>query len=120
MKNWINLWKSHSEVFQEENLIEGLYRLSGLQQGMLFHALYDSRAGAYIEQLSCDLRSGSEIISKSWNHVLNSHSILRSGFYYDVFSVPVQCVYREIEIPVTILDYRNMNAEEQICNDKGI
>jgi len=90
---------------QRRDWIEGLYGLSGLQQGMLFHALYDSRAGAYTEQLSCDLRGPDlEIISKSWNHVLSRHSILRSGFYYDEFSIPVQCVYKEIKLQVTILD----------------
>ena len=55
MKSWIDLWKSRSEVIPRRESVEGLYRLSGLQQGMLFHALYDSRAGAYTEQLSCDL-----------------------------------------------------------------
>jgi non-ribosomal peptide synthase protein (TIGR01720 family) len=46
--------------------IEGLYRLSGLQQGMLFHALYDTRAGAYTEQLGCDLESPDlELVSRA-------------------------------------------------------
>ena len=30
--------------------IVSIYRLSGLQQGMLFHGLYDERSGGYIEQ----------------------------------------------------------------------
>ncbi|MBK8549760.1 MAG: amino acid adenylation domain-containing protein [Ignavibacteria bacterium] len=94
--------------------VEELYKLSGLQEGMLFHALYDSRAGSYIEQLVCDLKDPQpEFIRKSWNHIIKSHSILRSGFYYDEFNVPVQCVYSEVEIPVTILDYRDKNSEEQ-------
>ncbi|MBK8549763.1 MAG: amino acid adenylation domain-containing protein [Ignavibacteria bacterium] len=93
---------------------EGLYRLSGLQQGMLFHALYDSGVGAYTEQLSCELISPDlEIIKKSWNEVLRRHSILRSGFYYDEFSVPVQCVYRDVELPVTILDYSDKGSSDQ-------
>ncbi|MBK8551803.1 MAG: amino acid adenylation domain-containing protein [Ignavibacteria bacterium] len=92
--------------------IEGLYRLSGLQQGMLFHSLYDRDNDSYIEQLSCELINPDlEIISKSWNHLLKLHSILRSGFYYDAFRVPVQCVYSEAEMPVTILDFRDMNSE---------
>ena len=45
--------------------------------------------------------------------MIQQHSILRSAFYYDVFSVPVQCVYREVELPVEMLDYRGMNAGEQ-------
>ncbi len=91
-----------------------IYRLSGLQQGMLFHGLYDSRAGAYTEQLSCDLVGPDlETIKKSWNIVLSRHSILRSSFDYDVFSVPVQRVYPDVELPVTLIDLREKNPDEQ-------
>jgi amino acid adenylation domain-containing protein/non-ribosomal peptide synthase protein (TIGR01720 family) len=94
--------------------IESLYRLSGLQQGMLFHSLYDGRAGAYTEQFGCDLAGVNlGVVSRSWQKVLQHHSILRSAFYYDVFSVPVQCVYREVDLPVEVLDYRAMSEEEQ-------
>jgi len=96
------------------DLIEGLYRLSGLQQGMLFHGLYDKRAGAYTEQLSCELKGPDlEAFKKSWDFVISKHSILRSGFYHDVFSVPVQCVYRKVDLPVAMLDYRGLNQTEQ-------
>ena len=81
--------------------VAGMYRLSGLQQGMLFHGLYDERVGAYTEQFNCELVNPNlEQLTKSWQHVLNSHSILRSGFYYDAFSIPVQCVYQEVSLPV--------------------
>ncbi|ASZ12163.1 condensation domain-containing protein [Chitinophaga sp. MD30] len=75
--------------------ISGLYRLSGLQQGMLFHSLYNGNAHAYIEQLCCDLIDVDEMVfADSWKAILDRHSILRSGFYYDVFNIPVQCVAR--------------------------
>jgi len=54
-------------------------------------------------------------LTKSWQQVLNNHSILRSGFYYEVFSIPVQCVYREVTLPVTLLDYSGMNNVEQVA-----
>ncbi|MEZ4823681.1 MAG: condensation domain-containing protein [Ignavibacteria bacterium] len=61
--------------------IESIYRLSGLQEGMLFHALYDTDGGAYIEQLSCDLKDPDiELIRKSWNQLIKNHSSLRSDF----------------------------------------
>ena len=95
--------------------VEGLYRLSGLQEGMLFHALYDSAAGAYTEQLSCILKGADlDFVSRSWNHILKRHSILRSGFYFNELSIPVQCVYKKVELPVTILDYSQMGEKEQV------
>jgi amino acid adenylation domain-containing protein/non-ribosomal peptide synthase protein (TIGR01720 family)/FkbM family methyltransferase len=94
--------------------IEGLYRLSGLQQGMLFHGLYDRRAGAYIEQLGCDLKKPDlKAFRKSWENLLKRHTILRSGFYHDAFNVPVQCVYKNVEVPLEILDFRGVSEEEQ-------
>jgi len=93
--------------------LESIYRLSSLQQGMLFHGLYDG-SGSYIEQLNCDLTGvHPEVLLASWQEVIKRHSILRSAFYYDLFNVPVQCVYREVKLPVEDLDYRSMDAEAQ-------
>jgi hypothetical protein len=97
-----------------KDLIEGLYRLSGLQHGMLFHGLYDNGAGDYVKQFACDLVDVNlELLSSSWQHVLKNHSILRSAFIYDEFTVPVQCVFREVELPINLLDYRSLSSEEQ-------
>ncbi|UCJ04803.1 amino acid adenylation domain-containing protein [Chitinophaga pendula] len=94
--------------------LTSMYRLSGLQQGMLFHGLYGNRGGAYIEQVSCDLSGlDQELLSKSWSVVLQRHSILRSGFYYDVFNIPVQCVYQTANLPLTIHDFRSMDVVSQ-------
>ena len=99
---------------KQKDSIESIYRLSGLQEGMLFHSLYDVGLGAYIEQFSCDLSGVNlAILNKSWSYLISRHSILRSGFYVDVFTVPVQCVYKEVVLPVVELDYRGMSGEEQ-------
>ncbi|GAA3937011.1 hypothetical protein GCM10022209_34820 [Chitinophaga oryziterrae] len=96
---------------QRRPQVAGLYRLSGLQEGLLFHGLYDNQNVAYIEQLSCDLINLQEdALQKSWNYLLKSHSVLRSGFYYDEFSVPVQCVYHDVTLPVSVLDYSDLDA----------
>ncbi|MHA4812691.1 condensation domain-containing protein, partial [Flavitalea flava] len=87
---------------------------SGLQEGMLFHSLYDQRAGAYIEQFSGQIQKlDPAAFRKSWETIVARHSILRSGFYADVFSIPVQVVYRQAAIPMEILDWRMMPASEQ-------
>ncbi|MEJ7558100.1 MAG: non-ribosomal peptide synthase/polyketide synthase [Pedobacter sp.] len=101
---------------KREAQIAGLYGLSGLQQGMLFHGLYDGRAGSYVEQLSCDVIGVKDpkVIFNSWNDLLARHSILRSSFHYDEFAVPIQCVYREATLPITELDYRNISSSEQL------
>jgi amino acid adenylation domain-containing protein/non-ribosomal peptide synthase protein (TIGR01720 family) len=99
---------------KRKDAIESIYRLSGLQEGMLFHGLYDNEAGAYTEQFSCDLvKPDLNCLVKSWQHVIGNHSILRSGFYHDVFAVPVQCVYKSVAFPVETIDYCELNESEQ-------
>ena len=94
--------------------ISALYHLSGLQQGLLFHSLYETGFGTYVHQFGCDLiGTDLNIFKQSWNSVIRAHSILRSAFYYDVFSVPVQCVYKEVELPVEFQDLRNMGKQAQ-------
>ncbi|MGO4294382.1 amino acid adenylation domain-containing protein, partial [Chitinophaga sp. RAB17] len=95
--------------------ITGLYRLSGLQEGILFHSLYNQQSDVYLEQLTCDLGALNEtILLQGLQHLVQQHTILRSVFYYDEFSVPVQCVLREVKLPVTVLDYRQLKENEQL------
>jgi amino acid adenylation domain-containing protein/non-ribosomal peptide synthase protein (TIGR01720 family) len=94
--------------------VESLYRLSGLQEGMLFHKLYDDRVNAYTEQFECELPGlNPEAFRESWQKIIQKHSIFRTGFHHDAFSIPVQCVYREAVIPFETLDFRRMSSGEQ-------
>lgn len=94
--------------------VEAIYRLSALQAGMLFHNLYEKETGAYRNQLKCDLYSAdTDAFRKSWQSLLVRHSILRSSIHYDSFRIPVQCVHQEVEMPVEIIDYRNLKEKEQ-------
>ena len=94
--------------------IESLYRLSGLQQGLLFHSLYETGFGTYVHQFGCDLVGiDLAIFIQSWNLVISNHSILRTAFYHDAFAIPVQTVYSKVALPVEILDLRQLSAEDQ-------
>jgi amino acid adenylation domain-containing protein/non-ribosomal peptide synthase protein (TIGR01720 family) len=94
--------------------IESMYRLSGLQQGMLFHNLYDKTSGAYIEQLSADLTDvQQQSFLGAWQEVLKNHSILRSGFYHKQLAIAVQCVYKQVTLPFEVLDLSGLDQEEQ-------
>ena len=87
--------KASDQGKSRKDLIEGLYRLSGLQQGMLFHGLYNEGKGAYLEQMSCDfINLDIDILKKTWDHIIKRHSILRTSFIYSEISIPVQSVNR--------------------------
>ncbi|MEQ9627615.1 MAG: condensation domain-containing protein, partial [Roseitalea porphyridii] len=100
--------------FGEHPGAESVYRLSGLQEGMLFHSLYDRGVRAYIEQFSSEVHGiRPDLLAKSWDQLMARHSILRSAFYHDVFGVPVQAVYREVSMPVEELDLRDLDEGSQ-------
>lgn len=93
--------------------IESLYPLSALQQGMMFHGLYDEHSSAYINQFRCDLIGlDLEAFNQSWIKLLRKHSILRSGFYFDSFSQPMQGVFKNVKLPINILDYSQFPETE--------
>ncbi|HVI49175.1 MAG TPA: amino acid adenylation domain-containing protein, partial [Chitinophaga sp.] len=90
--------------------VESLYRLSSLQEGMLFHNLINEQAAVYVEPMSCQLRNLDEdIFLQSWNELTRRHSILRTAFYHQVFSIPVQCVYNQVRIPFNVIDLRHLD-----------
>ena len=106
--------KAPSEGKTRKELIESLYRLSGLQQGMLFHGLYNEGKGAYLEQMTCDFdKLDLKIFNKIWEYIVKKHSVLRTSFIHNETSVPVQCVYKEANLPVNIVDLRKMSEDEQ-------
>ncbi len=98
----------------KKDQIDSLYQLSSLQQGILFHGLYDAASGTYISQFSCHMQHvDMAAFNDSWQTVMKRHSILRSAFYHDAFAVPLQCVYKDVKLPIAVLDYRALNEQDQ-------
>jgi amino acid adenylation domain-containing protein len=99
-----------SVIEKQAKNISAVYRLSGLQQGMLFHGLYEVGSATYMEQLSCNLVGVDlDIFKTTWNQIIKSHSILRTSFNYDSFKIPVQCVHDAVHFPIEITDIRQLD-----------
>ncbi len=96
---------SHADV------ITDISTLSPLQEGMLFHSLYDDDASAYVTSFTCDFIGGldAQIFRKSWEHITSKHSILRTGIFADELSVPVQCVYKKVALKIEEVDYTDID-----------
>lgn len=94
--------------------IEAIYPLSPMQQGMLFHSIYESETGVYFEQLTTTLE-GDLIIDafkKAWQQVLNRHSILRTSFVWKRLDKTLQVVHKEVTIPFEELDWSDATESE--------
>lgn len=94
--------------------IAALYPLSPLQEGILFHSLYNANSGAYIDQFVCEFVALDQTAFKaSWNQLLRSHSIMRTAFFAKDFSLPLQAVFENVEIPFEEINYSSLSPDQQ-------
>ncbi|KWT03451.1 peptide synthetase [Pseudomonas syringae pv. avii] len=86
--------------------IEDIYPLSPMQQGMLFHSLFDSGAGNYINQMRVNI-SGLDVprFHNAWQSAVNNHEVLRSCFVSQS-EQSLQVVQRQVTLPFVELDAR--------------
>jgi amino acid adenylation domain-containing protein len=91
--------------------IEDIYRLSPMQQGMLFHSLYAPETGAYFEQASWTLRGDLNVTAfeKAWQTAVNRHTALRTAFMWEDLEEPLQVVYRNVDVPIKLLNWQEMD-----------
>jgi amino acid adenylation domain-containing protein len=95
--------------------IEDIYPLSPVQQGILFHTLYAPEAGEYFRQLvfAVDGDLDEEAFARTWQEVVDRHSILRTAFVWEEGDEPVQVVCRRVEIPLERWDRCSLEPAEQ-------
>ncbi|QGT81399.1 non-ribosomal peptide synthetase [Pseudomonas coronafaciens] len=86
--------------------IENIYPLSPMQQGMLFHSLFDAGAGNYINQMRVNI-SGLDVprFHNAWQSAVNNHEVLRSCFVSQS-EQSLQVVQRQVTLPFVELDAR--------------
>src|SRR6266542_2561781 len=101
-------------LVKAEREVEGIYRLSPLQQGLLFHTLYEPGSGQYFERTSCLLR-GLEVgaFQKAWATVVKRHPALRTSFHWEGLNETVQVVHRRVDLAWEEGDLRELSDAER-------
>ncbi|MEO7329500.1 MAG: amino acid adenylation domain-containing protein, partial [Minicystis sp.] len=95
--------------------IENIYSLSPLQQGILFHAVFDSGSGAYFMHYGWTLSGVIDLsaFARAWEAVVARHPILRTAFVWERVEKPVQVVWKQVPIKIDQVDLRGVPATEQ-------
>ena len=95
--------------------IESIYPLSPMQQGMLFHSLYDRDSGVYVEQLAATLEGPLDVeaFRRAWQRVMDRHGVLRTSFVWKKLDQMMQVVHRRVEVPLTVEDWQDLSGDEQ-------
>ncbi|MFL6233160.1 MAG: amino acid adenylation domain-containing protein, partial [Thermoanaerobaculia bacterium] len=95
--------------------VETLYRLSPVQQGMLFHVLYAPGEGVYFEQfvLRFEEPFDPEAFARAWQELVDHNAVLRTSFVWEGVEEPIQVVHRRVSLPAPVLDWRGLSVAEQ-------
>ncbi|NEB40844.1 non-ribosomal peptide synthetase [Streptomyces sp. SID14515] len=96
--------------------VEDILPLSPLQQGLLFHAVYDEASDdIYTVQLVLDIEGplNADRMRQAAAALLQRHPNLRSAFLYEKFDEPVQVIPREVALPWTETDLSGLAAKER-------
>ena len=89
--------------------IEDIYPLAPMQQGILFHSLYDADASAYVYQMLLDI-DGLDVarFQQAWQRVVDRHEVLRAGFIWggNGLDAPLQVIHRQLSLEMPEVDVR--------------
>ena len=113
---------SQAEVEQLEAhypKLEDILPLSPLQEGLLFHALYDTQApDVYTLQLVLGLEGplDAQALQAAAEALLERHANLRASFVHDGLSRPVQVIMPEVALPWCEVDLSGLGPAQ--CEER--
>ncbi|MGH3787787.1 MAG: amino acid adenylation domain-containing protein, partial [Pseudonocardiaceae bacterium] len=95
--------------------VEDVYPLTPLQAGMVFHSLLDTASAAYVAQIRLQLSGvdDTQALGAAWQRVVDRTPLLRSAVVWNGVDEPVQVVHREVMVPITHLDWRQLSAPDR-------
>jgi amino acid adenylation domain-containing protein/non-ribosomal peptide synthase protein (TIGR01720 family) len=88
--------------------VDDIYPLSSMQEGILFHSIYDPELREYFIQINCtfDGALNEPALKRAWEEVVKRHSVLRTFFVWQDLQEPVQIVRQHVALPWLSLDWR--------------
>ena len=94
--------------------VEDSYPLTSFQQGILFHILDRPARGIYLNQQSYTLKGQLDVqaLQKAFQEVVDRHQILRTAFILSAQGGPLQMVFRQVNLPWAMYDWRDLPPAE--------
>jgi len=107
--SYVGLSLSGLDELQSRYAIEDIYTLSPMQEGMLFHSLYDPTSTDNFLQMTYHIEGDLDIAGVEWsmNQLLARYEVLRSVFLSEGYETPLQVVLQEREIDFKYADLRS-------------
>lgn len=95
--------------------IADIYRLSPLQQGLLFHSRYAPESRLYCQQKVLTLQGTLDktAFKQAWRTVVNRHQSLKAAFVWENLDEPLQVIRETVNVPFEEQDWQTLCLEEQ-------
>ncbi len=100
---------------RKHSVIDDLYPMSPVQEGMLFHALFSPNSTSYFEQLIYAIPQSIQIaqLQTAWQYLLDRHDVLRTCFVWKDVLDPVQLISSSATIPWFYHDWSSRDKDVQ-------
>ncbi|WP_329790947.1 amino acid adenylation domain-containing protein [Lentzea sp. DG1S-22] len=101
-------------------MIEDMYPLAPVQQGMLFHVLEaQSDKGVYWAQglYEFDGVLDADAMRRAWAQVVHRHAVLRTGFVWEGVPEPLQVVMSDVQVPFEVHDFSGVDDQQAALDD---
>ena len=100
---------------QLPNGLEDAYPLAILQMGMIYHSEYSQDSAVYHDIFSFHLKTPLDVqlLQVAVQDLVNHHAVLRTSFELSNFSIPLQLVHQQVEVPLQMEDWCHLNHSEQ-------
>ncbi|WP_260989990.1 condensation domain-containing protein, partial [Paenibacillus xylanexedens] len=96
--------------------VEDFYPMSDIEQGMIFHTLLQSEEAVYHDQFVYGLKDERfqlERLREALRFMVDKHPILRTDFYLETGTYPVQIVRKHVEVRIGLEDLSGLEGNEQ-------
>ncbi len=105
---------SQADKQQLPNGVEDAYPLAMLQMGMIYHSEY-SQDSTYHDIFSFHLKTPLDVklLQVAIQDLVNHHAVLRTSFELSNFSIPLQLVHQQVEVPLQVEDWCHLHHSEQ-------
>ncbi|MDT7797559.1 MAG: hypothetical protein QOI78_992, partial [Actinomycetota bacterium] len=94
--------------------VADIHPLTPMQAGMVFHGLSQQAQGVYFEQVTAVLDGVTDLpaLAGAWQHVVDRTPVLRGSVVWEDVADPLLVVHRDVRLPVTELDWRDLDVAE--------
>lgn len=94
--------------------VEDIYELSPLQQGVLFHTLYDGGSDIYVNQRTFLIEGPLDVeaLLKAWMQSIDVHPVLRTSFHWEGLDKPLQVVHPSVQPVVRRYDWSDIEDQQ--------